>query len=126
MIPRVDRIRDLVDEHLDRFAAAGIVRLPRPVLVLFPCAVFMELCALPMEQLDLFLGWSYTIIRPQVRHPELAADPQALAAVRRTTGQAIYDYFDALVEERRTDPATTCSRASRARSTASACPRPTG
>ena len=104
MASHAERIRALANELIDGFAGAGACDIHAAFTVPFPCTVFAEMCGLPMEELDMFLGWKDDIIRPQVRHPEMAFDLPAMAAVRRATGQAIYDYFGALVAERQADP----------------------
>ena len=104
MAPRESRVRALAGELIDGFIANGTCDFHAEFSVPFPCTVFMELCDLPFEHLERFLAWKDDIIRPQVRHPELARDLDALASVRRSTGRALYDYFDDVIAQRRANP----------------------
>ncbi len=111
----------LVNELIDAFVERGSCDFHAELTVPLPCTVFLELCDLPLDQLDPMLGWKDDIIRPQLRHPEARrsrggrADPPADRHWPSTTSSA------------RSSPtggrglATTCSAASpTARSTASA------
>ncbi len=102
--PREDRMRVVVNELIDRFIERGSCDFHAELSVPLPCTVFLELCGLPLAELDAFLGWKDDIIRPQVRHPEIAFDLDALLAKRRESGQAIYDYFAEVIAERRATP----------------------
>jgi cytochrome P450 len=102
--PRDERVRSLVNELIDRFIEDGATDFHADFSVLLPCTVFMELCGLPLDQLEMFLGWKDDIIRPQLRHPEIAHDPDLLAAKRKETAEAIYTYFEGLVADRRANP----------------------
>ena len=74
IVPREERVRALVNELIDRFIDRGSCDIHAEFTVPLPCTVFLELCGLPLDRLDTFLGWKDDIIRPQVRHPELAMD----------------------------------------------------
>jgi len=102
--PREERVRSLVNELIDGFVERGHCDFHAELSVPLPCTIFLELCGLPLDQLDLFLGWKDDIIRPQVRQPEIAGDLDALAATRRRTGEQIYAYFAGLVADRRRTP----------------------
>ena len=104
MAPREDDIRALVNHMIDGFADRGSCDFHAEFSVPLPCTVFMDLCGLPREELDLFLGWKDDIIRPQVRHPELAFDAEAMTAKRHETGAAIYAYFDRVFADRMANP----------------------
>ena len=68
-----------------------------------PCTVFLELCGLPLDQLDTLLVWKDDIIRPHLRHPE-AADPAVAARIRRRPALAIYAFFAGVIADRRANP----------------------
>ncbi len=102
--PREGRMEAVVNELIDRFIERGSCDFHAELSVPLPCTVFLELCGLPLDELDTFLGWKDDIIRPQVRHPELAFDVDAMVAKRHETGQAIYDYFADVIASRRSDP----------------------
>ena len=104
MAPWEDRIRSGANELIDRFVDNGSCDFHAEFSVPFPCTVFMELCNLPFEHLDMFLGWKDDIIRPQVRHPEMADDRAAQTAKRHETGRAVYDYFESVIADRRANP----------------------
>ena len=86
IVPREDRMRAVVNELIDRFIERGSCDFHAELSVPLPCTVFLELCGLPLSELDTFLGWKDDIIRPQMRHPEIAFDVDALGAMRRKTG----------------------------------------
>ncbi len=90
--PLDDQVRALVNDLIDGFAGRGRCDFHAELTVPLPCTVFLELCGLPLDQLDTFLQWKDDIIRPQVRHPE-AMDPAVAARIRRETGAAIYAFF---------------------------------
>ena len=72
IVPREEQVRALVNELIDRFIEHGSCDIHAEFTVPLPCTVFLELCGFPLDRLDTFLGWKDDIIRPQVRHPELA------------------------------------------------------
>ena len=104
ILPREERMKAVVNELIDRFIERGSCDFHAELSVPLPCTVFLELCGLPLSELDTFLGWKDDIIRPQIRHPEIAFDLDALVALRHKTGQAIYDYFTDVIADRRADP----------------------
>lgn len=92
--PLDGRVRTLVNELIDRFVDGGSVDAHREFTVPLPSTVFLELCGLPLEDLDQLLGWKDQIIRPDVEGP-------AEAALARTdAGAAMYAYFDGHLDGR--------------------------
>jgi cytochrome P450 len=104
IVPREERVRALVNELIDRFIDRGSCDMHAEFTVPLPCTVFLELCGFPLDRLDTFLGWKDDIIRPQVRHPELAFDDAGLTAKRHETGRMIYEFFDEEIAKRRDAP----------------------
>ncbi len=102
--PREDRIRMLANELIDGFIEKGACDFHAEFSVPFPCTVFMELCNLPFEHLEMFLAWKDDIIRPQVRHPEIAGDMAAMTEKRHSTGHEVYRYFEDVIADRRAHP----------------------
>jgi cytochrome P450 len=104
IIPREERVRALVNELIDRFIERGRCDMHAEFTVPLPCTVFLELCGFPLDRLDTFLEWKDDIIRPQLRHPELAMDEAGMTAKRHETGRKIYDFFDGEIRKRQESP----------------------
>jgi len=101
--PLDEDVRGLVNDLIDGFAPRGSCDVHTELTVPLPCTVFLELCDLPRDDLDLMLGWKDDIIRPQLRHPE-AHDPEVAGQIRRRTALAIYEFFGEVIAERRARP----------------------
>jgi cytochrome P450 len=101
---RVSAIEDDVRRHandlIDAFIDAGECELDQAFAIPLPCRAFLKFMGLPQEELTTFLELKNGIIRPPV--PPL--DMEAARAYREKTGQRIYDYFDALIDERTAHP----------------------
>jgi cytochrome P450 len=104
MTPMEPEVRALVNRLIDGFAARGSCDAHAEFTVPLPSTVFVELCDLDDGRLEDFLRWKDNIIRPQMRQPEIAFDPEAQAAVRHSTAREIYEFFDALIAERLANP----------------------
>jgi cytochrome P450 len=91
-------VRDLVNELIAAFADTGACEFNSAVAIPLPCTVFLRLMGLPLEDLDLFLGFKDGIIRPP------ATTPEARRQMARATGQEIYAYFERVIAERRAEP----------------------
>lgn len=91
-------VRRLVNELIDGFEAAGEVELSDQFAIPLPCTVFLALLGLPIEDLDLFLRFKDSIIRP------VGDTPEAAKAVQSAAGQEIYAYFQKVVDARRVEP----------------------
>lgn len=91
------RIRQVVAEVMDRFVDAGEVDAHAEFTVPLPCQVFLEATGLPLEDLPTFLRWKDEIIRPGGG----TLDPQEATARRHAAGRELYDYFEAVLADRR-------------------------
>jgi cytochrome P450 len=87
----------LVGELVSKFAGRGSCDLHEEFAVPLPCTVFLRLLGLPYSDLDLFLWVKDNIIRP-----EGGIEEQAQA--RRKAGDTVYEYFGAVLEQRRREP----------------------
>jgi cytochrome P450 len=92
------KVRALVTDLLNTFIETGECEFSRDLAIPLPCTVFLELLGLPLEHLDRFLAWKDGIIRPAGDTIEAAKEVQARA------GQAMYDYFEPVIADRRTHP----------------------
>jgi cytochrome P450 len=101
--PLESDVRALVNELIDRFVDRGACDFHREFSVPLPCIVFLQLCGLPLDEIDTFLMWKDNIIRPQLHDPA-AMDPDVATRIRHETGAAIYDYFGDVVATRRAKP----------------------
>jgi cytochrome P450 len=95
-------VRTLVNRVIDEFIEGGTVDAHAQFTVPLPCTVFLETCGLPLDMLEIFLGWKDEIIRPG---GGLVPSDEA-AARRRTAGAAVYHYFDGLLDQRTARPGT--------------------
>lgn len=94
-------VRATVGEVMDRFVERGTVDAHSEFTVPLPCSVFLEICGLPLDDLDLFLKWKDEIIRPG-EGEEIS--PDEVTARRHAAGRAIYDYFEDVLPARSADP----------------------
>ena len=98
--PLDHEVRTLVNDLIDRFVDRGSVDAHAEFTVPLPCTVFLQLCGLPLEDLDQFLIWKDNIVRPGTW------DPEEDARIRRATGAEMYAYFDAALDARAESPGT--------------------
>ena len=98
--PLEDEVRALVNELIDRFIDRGSVDAHAEFTVPLPCTVFLQLCGLPLEDMDQFLVWKDQIIRPGTM------DPEEDARIRKATGAAMYGYFESALDQRAARPGT--------------------
>jgi cytochrome P450 len=87
------------NHFLDAFADRGHCHFTDELATPFPSAIFLGLMGMPWEELDTFLRFKEGILRPD---PEKT--PEEQGAQRRATGEEIYAYFDAALEERSKEP----------------------
>jgi cytochrome P450 len=87
----------LVGELVSEFSSRGSCDFHEEFAVPLPCTVFLRLCGLPYSDIDLFLGLKDDIIRP-------AGDLDEQAKARRKAGDTVYEYFGAVIDERRKHP----------------------
>ena len=91
-------VRRLVNELIDDFEAAGECEFSDQFAIPLPCTVFLALLGLPLEDLDLFLRFKNSIIRPG------GADGDEARSIQRAAGTEIYAYFQSVVDARRAEP----------------------
>src|SRR5438105_1130444 len=94
------RVNNLVDTFVDR----GECNFTEEFADLFPSSVFLGLMGLPEDELRMFLRLRDGILHPEKHDPDALLDPDKRAVVMQRTGQEIYDYFGALVDERTKQP----------------------
>jgi len=101
---RMDAVEDditaRINHFIDAFSDRGSCNFTEELAVPFPSAVFLGLMGLPWEELDTLLRLKDGIMRPG--GGTAAADEQM--RIRDETGQAIYAYFNAILDERQSDP----------------------
>jgi len=84
---------------IDSFIDAGECNFTDDVADPFPSSVFIGLIGLPEDDFERFLG-----LRDGIFHPE-RIDPSDIPGVLRATGDRMYEYFGALIDERTARPA---------------------
>ncbi|MFI5053006.1 MAG: cytochrome P450 [Acidimicrobiia bacterium] len=94
-----------VNHYMDAFADRGECNFSEEFAELFPSSVFLGLMGLPEEELRMFLRLRDGILHPEKMDPGAVDDLEKRLVVMNTTGQEIYDYFGALVDLRRKQPA---------------------
>jgi cytochrome P450 len=90
------RFNRFVDEFVDR----GACHFTNELAVPFPSAIFLGLMGLPWDELDTLLRLKDGILRPGGSE----TDPEKRGAIQAATGQEIYAYFDAILDERAQRP----------------------
>jgi cytochrome P450 len=99
MARREAGVTEVVNEAIDRFAGRGECDFHEEFAVPVPCAVFLQLLGLPLEDLDQFLVWKDGVIRPEGadgfdnRHE--ASAPVA---------EQIYEYFGRAIDDHIASP----------------------
>jgi cytochrome P450 len=88
------RVNLLIDGFIDR----GACHFTDEFAVPFPSAVFLGLMGLPWDELDTLLRLKEGIMRPAT------TDAAERARLQAGTGQEIYEYFDAILDDRSKDP----------------------
>jgi len=91
-------VRKLSNQLIDDFIDTGECEFNSAFAIPLPCTVFLRLLGLPLEDLDLFLGFKDNIIRPETR------DQKEYERVQAETGRQIYAYFDKVLDERAQQP----------------------
>jgi cytochrome P450 len=98
-------ITQRVNALMDTFIERGECNFTEDFAEIFPSSVFLGLMGLPEDDLRLFLDMRDGILHPEKQDEEAWLDADARARVMARTGQQIYDYFGALVDERTARPA---------------------
>jgi cytochrome P450 len=89
------------DHFLDQVVERGECHFTDEIAVPFPSAIFLELMGLPWEELDVLLRFKDGILRAGSTG---TTDPAERARIQHETGQEIYAYFDAILDQRATTP----------------------
>lgn len=92
------------DRFIDAFVDRGECNFSEEFAELFPSAVFLGLMGLPWEELDTLIGLRDGILHPAKIDPTADDDPMARFAVMNATGQRIYEYFNAQLDQREANP----------------------
>jgi cytochrome P450 len=95
-----DDVTARVNHFIDQFESRGECHFTHEFAEQFPSAVFLGLMGLPWEELDTFLRLKDGIIRPGTIEMEQEERQQ----IQRDTGQELYAYFDAILDERLASP----------------------
>jgi len=90
--------RELAAELIDGFSRENEVDLYEKFCVPLPCLTFLRLVGAPTKDLDFFLEFKDAVIHAEGNTPE---EKMASAAV---AGLKLYEYLNALIEERRKHP----------------------
>lgn len=85
---------------IDAFAGRGECNFTDEFAELFPSAVFLGLMGLPWAELDTLMSLRDGILHPAKVDPAADTDPMVRFGVNQATGQRIYDYFNAQLDER--------------------------
>ena len=89
------RFNRFVDDFIERGSCNFTDELATP----FPSAIFLGLMGLPWDELDTLLRFKNGTLRSLE-----GGTPEELATLRKKTGQEIYEYFDAILDERAKRP----------------------
>jgi cytochrome P450 len=99
-----DDIAARVNGYIDAFIDDGECNFTEQFAELLPSSVFLGLLGLPEDELRMFLRLRDGILHPEELDPAALFDPAARLAVAQRTGEEIYDYFGALIDERTENP----------------------
>ena len=90
---------------IESFADRGECNFTEEFAEILPSSVFLGLMGLPQDELRMFLDLRDGILHPEKKDPDATLDPEARQRVLDRTGEQIYEYFGALVDERTKKPA---------------------
>jgi cytochrome P450 len=96
-------VAKLANQLMDAFEGQDEIDFAQSFSIPLPSQIFITLLGLPLEELPRFLTMKDGIIRPEhvVGCPQ--GHPDAKAYQKRTA-DSVYEYFDALLDERARDP----------------------
>lgn len=93
-------IAERVNHFIDTFIERGECDFTAEFAELFPSAVFLGLMGLPWGELDTLMR-----LRDGLLHPgTVQMTPEQRSAIQAQTAQDVYAYFDAVLDERATEP----------------------
>nr|WP_154675219.1 cytochrome P450 [Parafrankia elaeagni] len=96
-------ITELARGLVDTIAAEREVDFVDRFSVRFPSQVFLSLLGLPLDQLPTFLEFKDGFIRPEAITGQPRGHEDSVALLKKTA-TAIYEYFDAVIADRRASP----------------------
>jgi cytochrome P450 len=96
----VRRTNALIDTFIDK----GECNFTEEFAEILPSSVFLGLMGLPEQELRMFLDLRDGILHAEKVDPDVMFDADKRQEVMGRTGQQIYDYFGALVDERTAHP----------------------
>ena len=94
-------ITNLVNELIDGFIADGECVFDQSFAVPLPTQVFLTLMGLPLDDAALLLELKDGILRPGYREGVDPSDVDAVQAINQDVVVRTYEYFQALIDERR-------------------------
>src|SRR3954469_10354652 len=101
---RMDALEDDIaarfNHFVDPFVDRGECHFTNELATPFPSAIFLGLMGLPWEDLETFLRLKEGIMRPGGG----LADDDERRRIQQQTGQDIYAYFDAILDQKVKDP----------------------
>jgi cytochrome P450 len=97
--PMEEPLTRLVNDLIDRFSDRGEVDFAAEFSIPYPSQVFLTLLGLPLEELPRFLEMKDGIIRPE-QVTGTAYGSEEMQAHQQATADAIYEYFEAVLDER--------------------------
>jgi cytochrome P450 len=89
-----------VNHFIDTFADRGSCDFTAEFAELFPSSVFLGMMGLPWEELDTLVAMRDGLLRPGNRE----MPPEERSAIQRETAAKVYEYFDAILDERAATP----------------------
>lgn len=96
-------VRDLVNRLIDDLGDAREIDFTTQFSIPLPSQVFLTLLGLPLDDLPKFLAMKDGIIRPFHVLGVPYSDP-ACVEYQQATGRSIYEYFDAILDQREQSP----------------------
>jgi cytochrome P450 len=102
MAPLEEPVTKLVNDLIDGFEGQDEIDFATQFSVPFPSLTFLTLLGLPLEELPTFLKMKDGIIRPNYVTGKPFGSPEAVT-YQRETALSVYDYFDAVLDEREAD-----------------------
>jgi cytochrome P450 len=99
-----DDISARANHFIDAFVDRGECNFSKEYAELFPSAVFLGLFGLPWDELEAILEMRDGIMRPSNAKGEIELDDEKRMAIQRSTGERIYAYFNAILDDRTKAP----------------------
>jgi cytochrome P450 len=96
-------LTELVNAHIDAFVDRDEIDFAQQFSSRFPTQAFVTMLGLPLEELGRFLEMKDGLLRPH-QLLDLPLDAPEVAAHKNATAQSVYDYLDAILDERRRRP----------------------